>query len=100
MLVPAPIKRAAEARATKASRREYSTRSCPPSSRQKFTIKVFIFVYRLSWAYDEAAAELALLKRVLVWLQMPWMLPPAPINKAAEASATKDRIRLYSTRSW
>src|ERR1051326_5065499 len=43
MLPPAPMKRAAEARATNAIKRVYSIRSCPCSSFQKLRTNVIVF---------------------------------------------------------
>jgi hypothetical protein len=48
--------------------------------------------------YD--AAVLAATNWLLEVLQIPEMLPPAPINNAAEARATKARSNVYSIKSW
>src|ERR1017187_9873828 len=45
-------------------------------------------------------AALAANNCVLVFTQIPLTLPPAPMNRAAEARATNAMSRVYSMRSW
>jgi hypothetical protein len=58
---------------------------------------------RVSWGiYFPPPPEMmlfALLNCVLLAVQMPWMLTPAPRNKAADAKATKAISRVYSIKS-
>jgi hypothetical protein len=56
------------------------------------------FRWGIEVAYD-GMAVLAADNWVLVFTQMPLTLLPPPMNKAAEAKATKDIRRVYSIRS-
>ena len=51
-------------------------------------------------AYCPAADIAAALSREFVMFQMPAMLPPALMNRAADAKATKANSNVYSIRSW
>ena len=55
------------------------------------------FGFRFEAYYD--ADVLAAANWLLVTDQMPLMLPPAPMNKAAEASATNAMSKVYSIKS-
>src|ERR1035438_2354838 len=45
-------------------------------------------------------AALAADNCALVFTQIPLTLPPAPMNRAADANATNAMSRVYSMRSW